>query len=199
MAEDHSPPSVHVSGTRARRGQRPYALTGTPGPGKSSVGQRLAGRWRIREVIDLARQRGCAHERPMGWEVDLRRLARSLRRKPPEDLDIVVGHLAHLLPVRGAVVLRCHPLELKRRLGRAHRGTASERRANVLAEVLDIVATEARDRGLPFMEIDTTGLGIDSVSRRVVRSLRRLRRNPPPAVDWLSDPRVTEHLLDLQP
>ena len=69
--------------------------------------------------------------------------------------DLVVGHLAHLLPIRDAIVLRCEPRELDRRL--RQRGVAAEPRAeNVTAEATDLILLEAIDRRRRIWEIDTT-------------------------------------------
>ena len=124
--------------------------------------------------------------------VDLPRLGRAV----PSGTGVLVGHLAHLLPVRAAIVLRCHPSELELRLKRAGRGTPAERRENVAAEATDVVLVEALGRGLTVWEIDTTGRSAESVARAVAS---RLRRGGPPRygrIDWLGDRAVTEHLLD---
>ena len=107
-----------------------------------------------------------------------------------------MGHLAHLLPVRGAIVLRCHPRELAGRLRRAHRGNRGQRRANYLSEALDLVLVEALEGRLPVYEVDTTGRSIAEVAEEVDRRLRRRGRCRSGEVDWLADPAVTEELLD---
>lgn len=182
---------------RGRPGRPPVALTGTPGTGKSAVSRRLAPAWRVVEVADLARRTGTARKVRGGVEVDLSRLARALRA--PDALagvDVVVGHLAHLLPVREAIVLRCHPRELGRRLARARRGSRADRDANVVCEALDLVSFEASLRTLPVFEVDTTGKRVADVAREVDRRLRRGGRPRRGAVDWLADRSVTAHLLD---
>jgi adenylate kinase len=173
------------------------ALTGTPGVGKTSVGRRLAGRWTVVEVSELARQRGAAGRTRGGVEVDLRRLQAKLRRPGAWGrIDVVVGHLAHLLPVRAAIVLRCHPRELARRLARARRGSVSDRAANYVSEALDLVLAEAIGARLPVVEVDTTGRTARDVADDVDRRLRGSRPWRRPTVDWLADRSVTAHLLD---
>lgn len=184
---------------RLPRTGAPWAITGTPGTGKSRLAKVLAPRYRSVEVHELARARGCAREVRGGWEVDLVRLRRSLARHPTEGIDLVVGHLAHLLPVEGAVVLRCHPVVLRRRLDRARRGTPHERDENALAEALDLVASEVRARRLPFWELDTTGRSIRSVAADAARGLRARKPPRPSPVHWLADRSVTAHLLEWQP
>lgn len=175
----------------------PWALTGTPGTGKSTVARLLPDRLRAIEVGDLARALGTARGSGRSTEVDIAALARALRRPRPElRYDVLVGHLAHLLPVRGAIVLRCQPLELDRRLRRARRGTAASRFENVVCEATDLVLGEARDARLDVVEIDTTRRSPAGIAREVVGLLdgRRARRGA--TVDWLADPTVTEYLLE---
>jgi len=173
----------------------PVALTGVPGTGKSSAAARLVPPLRAIEVSELAVEWGLAHRRAGSLTVDLAAMRRRYRQNPPP-VDLVVGHLAHLLPVRDVVVLRCHPELLARRLRRAARGTARDRGENYVAEALDLVLVEARGPGRRVWEVDTTRRSPNEVARIVSRIWRR---RPPPRyglVDWLSDPVVTEHLLE---
>jgi len=180
-----------------RTGPGPVALTGTPGVGKSAVGRALAGRRRVVEVGRLADRLGAARSVAGGREVDLARLRRALRSPSAfAGAEVVVGHLAHLLPVREALVLRCRPVELVRRLERARRGTRADRQENYVAEALDLVLREAVGRGLRVFEIDTTRRSVESVAREVDRWLVRRGRDRRGVVDWLGDRAVTEHLLD---
>jgi adenylate kinase len=182
---------------RPTRPPRPWALTGTPGVGKSSVARSLAPSVRSVEVAELAEAWGCARGRGRATVVDLVRMrARWRRRGPPPGVDLVVGHLAHLLPVGASIVLRCHPVELGRRLRAARRGTRTEREENVVCEATDVIVFEASRGRAPVYEIDTTGRSPEEVARSV---RGRLARGGPPRVgrvDWLHDPRVTAHLLD---
>jgi adenylate kinase len=173
------------------------ALTGTPGTGKSAVASLLSPRFQLAEVADLALSLRCGRRRGHAVEVDLARLRRRLRadaRAGPTDL--MVGHLAHLLPVREAIVLRCHPCELLARLRRARRGTPRTRLANFVSEATDGILLEALSAGLPVFEIDTTGRTPQAVANEVARRLRHPGAPRFGLVDWLSDPEVTAHLLD---
>jgi len=173
----------------------PLALTGVPGTGKTTVAHYLPSTLRCIEVSELARHWGVARRSSRGVTVDLGRLTRMFRRRRPP-ADVLVGHLAHLLPVRDVVVLRCHPEVLAQRLARAGRGSPNDRRENYLSEALDVVLVEAVRPGRRIWEVDTT----DRSARAVARTVARLARRRPPArygsIDWLADPTVTEHLLE---
>lgn len=178
----------------------PTALTGTPGTGKSTVARWLARSYRTVEVGELAERLGTASRGSGGLRVDLERLRVRLRRPGAwGETDVVVGHLAHLLPVREVVVLRCHPRELGRRLARGRRGGERERHENYVAEALDVVLLEALGPGRRVWEVDTTGRSPQQVARSVARRLRLRGPSSYGSVDWLADPLVTAHLLDRGP
>jgi adenylate kinase len=173
------------------------ALTGTPGTGKSRVTAELDPSWGAVEVGDLAVRRGLGRPTHGQVQVDLTGLQRSLVGEAVDARPgVLVGHLAHLLPVEGAVVLRCHPLVLRARLNAVARGSAADRQENYVAEAIDLVSREARERRLPVWEIDTTRRTPRSVAREVERILRDRAKVRHRSIDWLADPRVTAHLLD---
>jgi adenylate kinase len=178
----------------------PVALTGTPGTGKSSVARRLAPGVRSMEVGALALRHRAARRTGQGLEVDLDRLRVALRHpKAWGELDLVVGHLAHLLPVRDVIVLRCHPEELVERLRRSRHPSARDRRENYAAEALDVILWEAVRPNRRVWEVDTTRRPVAEVARVVERRVRRRGPSSYGRVDWLADPRVTAHLLDWGP
>jgi adenylate kinase len=179
---------------------KPVALAGTPGCGKTATARRLDPPLRTVEVGELAVRWGAARKVRGGLEVDLERLRRRARRpRAWEGIDLVVGHLAHLLPLRDVIVLRCDPNELARRLRRARRGSSHDRRENYAAEALDVVLTEAIRPGRRVWEVDTTGRTPEEVAEVVRRRWHRRGRSSYGRVDWLADPRVTAHLLDRGP
>ena len=126
------------------------ALTGTPGTGKSAVGAALAARGvrvlSLNEEAAHAGLLGARDKRRGSYEVDVRALDRAVSKRasafPPSALLVLEGHLAHFLTVDRALVLRCPPPLLARRLRR--RGWAERKvRENVCAEAVGVIATEA--------------------------------------------------------
>jgi adenylate kinase len=188
-----------ATGRRSReapRARAPVALTGTPGTGKSTVAALLGRDYRVVEVGALALSLGAGRHSRNSVLVDLVRLRAAMRRRKAEGPEILVGHLAHLLPVRAAIVLRCRPLELDARLRRRRQGTARERDENVVSEATDLVLREALDQGLTVFEVDTTGRKPEAIARELRRWLASRRPSRYGGVDWLGDPAVTEHLLE---
>lgn len=176
---------------------RRVALTGTPGTGKTTVARMISEERSVVEVGELARQFGAALGGPEAVVVDLERLADSFRHHPTRvSAQVVVGHLAHLLPIRDVVVLRCHPVELGRRLVSSHRGNLRSRRENMLAEAVSVVTAEAAARRRNIFEVDTTRIPPSRVAQKVAAWIAGARRPSWGAVDWLRDPAVTEHLLE---
>lgn len=181
-----------VSGARLL----PVALTGSPGTGKSAAARALGDSWKVREIGELGRALGVAKGRGRAVEVDLPRLARRLTGgAEPVEVDLLVGHLAHLLPCRAAIVLRCHPSTLLARLRKARRGNPSDRAANVVAEATDLVLVEALELGRPVVEIDTTRLSPRAIARRIERILEGRVEPSYGRVRWLEDRKVTDDLL----
>ncbi|HTT35308.1 MAG TPA: AAA family ATPase [Thermoplasmata archaeon] len=179
---------------RPRAGRGWFALTGTPGTGKSTVARLLGPGIGVEEVGARALATGAGRRMGPGVEVDLGRLARSVRGTPVPP-QVVVGHLAHLLPIRRTIVLRCHPVELGRRLARARRGTAADRRANAVAEATDLILLEATRLGRSVIEIDTTRRAPASVARAIRAWVLGGRPPRTPRIDWLADPEVPAYLL----
>jgi adenylate kinase len=131
-------------------------ITGTPGTGKSMVGDELSRRGHT--VVHLTDTVG-----PYISGNDAERDARIIDtdRWAAEFVPVdgfVEGHIAHLLPCDRIVVLRCRPDELKKRL--AKRKYRKEKvRENADAEALDVCLIETVEEYEPFqiLELDTTG------------------------------------------
>lgn len=154
------------------------ALTGTPGTGKTQVARALE-RSGVRVVFlnEEAKAAGAVTGRDRlrgSFEVDVGRLDRSVARLLRGQTGPVVfeGHLAHHLKVDRAVVLRCPPRVLARRLKR--RGWSERKlRENVCAEAVGVIVTEAVERlGRPrVFEINMAGARPAERARRVARIL----------------------------
>ncbi len=118
--------------------------------------------------------------------VDMAKAAKALRALTAQGLEVVVvGHLAHLLPVRRIVLLRCRPSELGRRL-RARGDPEEWVRANQEAEWTDLILFECLRTGLPVFEHDTSGESPDRTARWVASVVAGSIRPSHGKIDWLS-------------
>ena len=121
-----------------------WALTGTPGTGKTSIARLLRNATVVSDR-QLAEAGGAvvAHDGARGADViDEDQLAAIAREHLPEEGIVVVeGLLAHHVGPDATIVLRCHPDVLRERL--AARGwSAAKVEENVMAEVLDATSHE---------------------------------------------------------
>jgi adenylate kinase len=173
--------------------RRVFALTGTPGTGKTVAARHLS-RSRpdllVLEVADIARTLGCARG-PRGSKaltVDVEKLSAALPeevRRLDKDL-VLVGHLSHLLPVRRILLLRCDPRILQVRL--ASRGDPERtRRENLECEFLDFILFESLSRRVPVHELDTSRLRPEQVACWISRVISGQVPPHHGKVDWIRE------------
>lgn len=171
--------------------RRIFALTGTPGTGKTTVAallRSIAPDLEVMEVPDLVE--GSARRRSSPGrtvEVDLAQAAHALRdrgRTRGTGALLVVGHLAHLLPVQDVLLLRCRPSVLERRLRR--KGVAERWvRENVEAERLDVILLEAVGLDRTLWELDDTDRSPTQVAAWALRVVQGKELPSYGQVDWL--------------
>ena len=138
------------------------ALSGTPGTGKTSVGEALAARGHIVvEVNQLAKDKGLLGKmdrRRATREVDAAALDKAVSDEEGLKDAILVGHLSHLLTVDLIIILRCRPSILAARL--ADRGYSEGKvKENVEAEALDVILIEAAETGRLVAAMAEVGSG----------------------------------------
>lgn len=131
-------------------------ITGTPGTGKSVIGNELARRGYT--VVHLTETVGpYVTGEDEKREVQIIDVGRWAAAFVPVD-GFVEGHFAHLLPCDCIVVLRCRPDELEKRLA-MRKYKPAKIRENAEAEALDSCLIETVEEFDPsrILEIDTTG------------------------------------------
>jgi adenylate kinase len=146
-------------------------ITGTPGTGKSMVGEELSRRGH--KVIHLTDTVG-----PYVSGNDEERDARiiDVDRWVAEFVPVdgfVEGHLAHLLPCDRIIVLRCRPDVLKTRLSlRKYR--VEKIWENTDAEAMDVCLIETVDEYEPsrILEIDTTDHDVPYCADQIERFVK---------------------------
>ena len=169
-----------------------FALTGTPGTGKTTLSQEL--RSRGYEVVDgkeFIRSHGLLGEYDADrdtYEVDLDALNDALEGFRSDDRPVILdSHLSHFMDSRGIILLRCSPRSLAERLrGRGY----SERkvRENVQAEILDEILCEASETDIPIGEIDCSALSVREaadIAEKVISG--DASDYPPGSTDWTSE------------
>ena len=174
------------------QGMRRLALTGTPGSGKSTVSEILRGSdLEVLTVESIASENGAIGDidpsdgaRP----IDIEELVEALRdcwEDPPEKMTIVDGHLSHLLPVGGVVVLRCDPDILRARLD--SRGYSDSKvDSNVEWEFIGGAWNEY-EPGIPWTEFDTSDIDPESIVERIRSWISDGFKHdgPDTAIDWI--------------
>lgn len=160
-------------------------MTGTPGVGKTTATEGLSTDLDVLHLNDFVRDAGLTEgtdEARGSLVVDLE--AVSARLEGREDL-LVESHVAHHLDVDRAIVLRCRPDVLERRL--LDRGEGEAKAAeNAEAEALDVILSETVERqGVDSTyEIDTTDRSVDAVRSDVEAVLAGDRRPSAGTVDF---------------
>ena len=163
------------------------ALTGTPGVGKSTVAEILRRRgYNVFSANELAEKFKCVIGEEEGSKVvDTEKLAKEIRSL--KGLIIIEGHLSHLLNPDLVIVLRCNPIELKKRLEK--KGWNTEKiLENVEAEIVDVILIEALDNAKKVYEIDATNLSPKEVADAIEDILKgHGEKFRPGKVDWISE------------
>lgn len=169
-----------------------YALTGTPGTGKSTLSAEL--RARGYDVVDgkaFIRENGLLGEYDEGrdtYEVDLDALNDALEPlRASDDVHILDSHLSHFMDSSGIVLLRCSPRVLASRL-EARGYPPAKVRENVQAEILDEILCEAAETDIPIGEIDCTATGVQEaadIAEKIISG--HAGDYPPGSTDWSSE------------
>jgi adenylate kinase len=167
------------------------ALTGTPGTGKSSVGDILRTRgWDAVEVSAIAREAGLLKEIDQergSYEIDIDELQEAVDSRYDRKEIVLVGHLAHLISNDLCIVLRCQPKLLRSRLAERDWPKAKVDE-NIEAEALDAILVEAMELDSAVFEIDTSDMGSSEVADAVQDIVAgKIEKYRPGHIDWSSE------------
>lgn len=151
-------------------------ITGTPGTGKSTLAKGLAKELKFdrldlhnyykRIAVGYDRKKRC-------YTVDMKRVEKLVQEKLKKSIKGAVfdSHISHLLPkklVKWCIVLTCSNLKkLKKRL--QQRNYSSQKiRENLDAEIFQVCAVEAKERGHKVVVLDTSKkLNVKDVLKRI--------------------------------
>jgi adenylate kinase len=160
------------------------AVTGTPGVGKTSASSKIK-RIPVYHVNDLVDTFGLVdgydHKRKTK-EVDVKKLARKIEKLQGD--MILEGHFSHMLNPDIAIVLRCSPAVLEKRLKK--KGWPEKKiRENVEAEAVDVVLIEALENVPEVLEVDTTKMTDSQVAKAIEKIISGERQKYRVGnVDW---------------
>lgn len=183
---------MFINGVSESRDMVLFALTGTPGTGKTTLSAEL--RRRGVEVVDgkaFIRENGLLgeyDEERDTYAVDLDALNDALDGfRSVEHAVVFDSHLSHFMDSRGIVLLRCSPSVLAERLGA--RGYSDVKiRENIQAEILDEILCEASETDIPIGEIDTTSMDEQAVADAAQAIIAgRVAEYAPGSTDWTAE------------
>lgn len=156
------------------------ALTGTPGTGKTTICGFIAEHSQYRKqylIIDLnklvidEKLYTEKDEARNSYNADMEKLEERVKQiisQAPEGMDVIMeGHLSHLLPADAIIVLRTHPVALRKRLGKRKEYSFEKVKENANAEALDVILVESAEKSSSVFEINTT----DSTPLAAVKSV----------------------------
>jgi adenylate kinase len=114
------------------------------------------------------------------------------RKKAPQGMDVILeGHLSHLLPADAIIILRAHPLALRKRLGKRKNYSFDKVRENANAEALDVILVESVELSKNVFEIDTTDKNLLAVVKSVISIIEGIKHGKipegffPGKINWI--------------
>ena len=138
-----------------------YALTGTPGTGKTSVSKLL--NEKVTALSDYYEEASEGKTNSGEWVVDIEKLNTILKTS---DTKIYEGNFAHKLKnVNKIIVLRCDPNILKKRLEK--RGYKKEKiMENIEAEAIGLIFSESIEcvGENNVIQLDTSNTDVENIS-----------------------------------
>lgn len=180
------------------------ALTGTPGTGKTTVCEIIKEHSQYRKqysiidvnklVLDEKLYTGKDEARDT-YEADMDKLEERVKKEiqtKTAGMDIIMeGHLSHLLPADAIVVLRAHPVALRRRLGKRKKYSFQKVKENANAEALDVILVESVERNKNVFEINTTDMNPLAVVKSIISIIEAIKNGRatkqflPGKINWI--------------
>ncbi len=170
------------------------AVSGTPGIGKTSATKEL------KKILDfntisikslVARQKiPSAYDKKRDTKIiSIRDLKKGARKEVKKDrINVIEGHLAHLLDADLVIILRCRPDVLEGRMKNKgwKTGKISE---NIQSEILDVITAEAleNNKRVKVLEIDTTYKNPEQIAvtiKKILNSYGRQKKYIAGKIDW---------------
>jgi len=180
------------------------ALTGTPGTGKTTVcglineHSQYRKQYRIIDINKLVLDERLYTEKDEkrdSYVADIDKLEERVKEFIEQDgRDIIMeGHLSHFLPADAVIVLRAHPVALRKRLGKRKKYSFEKVSENANAEALDVILVEASEKSDKVFEINTTDATPLSVVKSIVSIIESLKNGKipeeflPGKINWIEE------------
>lgn len=179
------------------------ALTGTPGTGKTTVCGIISEHSQYRKlysiieinklILDEGLHSG-KDEESDSYIADFEKLERRVKEliSRSQERDIIMeGHLSHFIPSDAIIVLRAHPMALRKRLGKRKEYSFKKVKENANAEALDVILVESSERSDKVFEIDTTNANALAVVKSVISIIESLKNKKipeeflPGKINWI--------------
>lgn len=163
-------------------------ITGTPGTGKTTIAKKLSDVTGLEYVSinELARDNDCITGKDEIRNSDI--IDIECLKKVINELNncILDGHVAHMFDVDKVYVLRTEPKVLEARLFQKGWSKAKVNE-NVEAELLGIIASEAREENDNVNEINTTEIEPDTVVEIIEEDLNseQTPNRIKDVIDWM--------------
>jgi len=157
------------------------AITGVPGTGKTTVANLL--KKNVVNLSEIYEKAADGREEDGTWIIDTEKMATIVSNESDED-GVIEGHLSHLLGIsKIAIVLRCHPTELKRRLKK--REYSDEKiQENLEAECLGIITNECLEEEIETWEVDTTDITPEKTAKEIEEIIQGSKIYTIPNIDY---------------
>ncbi|MBT18236.1 MAG: NMP kinase [Dehalococcoidia bacterium] len=157
------------------------AITGVPGTGKTTVSALL--NKNVMNLSDLYEKSADGREEDGTWIIDTEKMA-TIVANESEDNDMIEGHLSHLLGIsKTAIVLRCHPTELKKRL-KKRKYNDEKIQENLEAECLGIITNECLEEEIETWEVDTTDTTPEKTAKEIEEIIQGSKIYTIPNIDY---------------
>jgi adenylate kinase len=178
-------------------------ISGTPGTGKTSISNKISEMIDVNVITlnELAISEGLIHDFDKKRDTNIVdidklvsyvvKLVEELKKKGTK-LVVIESHFSDIVPnniINYAFLLRCEPRVLRRRL--KERGYKEEKiTENVQAEILGNCANYLiqKKMAIPLLEIDTTSLDVETVSRIILDIIQdniNIEKYYVGKIDWL--------------
>jgi adenylate kinase len=164
------------------------SISGTPGVGKTSIAKILKKELDANLILLNALPVPHAYDKKRRTKIvaisDLQKAAKKKIKKGR--LNIIDGHLSHLMVADMTVILRCRPDILEKRMKKKgwKKGKIIE---NIQTEILDSTTIEALGTKRKIIEIDTTKKSPKQVAmliKKVLNSHALQKKYLPGRIDW---------------